>query len=204
MKTIIQYGKTGGIVLENMPDEFVETVPFTSVPPHEGIPLENQMFDSIKDEWIILVTESLSEEAKEVVSFAVRNVELSDEQALKVSEFYPVWQLEIEYIEGKIVRGKGDDPLLYRCRQNHISDEVNQPGIHTSAIWEVINVDQSGMIDDPIPAVANMQYYKDQYYLEDDVLYLCTRDSEIPLAYLPSQLIGHYFEVVHRQQDINK
>ena len=57
-------------------------------------------------------------------------------------------------------------------------------------------MDQSGTIDDPITAVVNMQYYKDKYYLEDDTLYLCTRDSEIPLTHLPSQLIGNYFEVV--------
>ena len=43
---------------------------------------------------------------------------------------------------------------------------------------------------------TNMQYYKDKYYSEDGKLYLCTRDSGIPLAYLPSQLVGQYFEVV--------
>lgn len=201
MKTVIQYGEVGGVVWENMDDDFPNIVPFTDIPPHDGIPLENQKFDPMKKDWLILLNESLSEEAREVVAFAVQSANLTDEQSLIVAEFYEVWQSGVEYIEGKIVRGKGDDPLLYRCRQKHISDEVNQPGIHTSAIWEVINVNQSGTIDDPIPAVANMQYYKDKYYLEDDVLYLCTRDSEIPLSHLPSQLIGHYFEIVENKND---
>lgn len=41
-----------------------------------------------------------------------------------------------------------------------------------------------------------MRYYKDKYYSENGVLYLCTRDSGNPLAYLPSQLVGQYFELV--------
>lgn len=200
MKTVIQWGKVGGKVWENMDDDFPNIPPFTDVPPHNGVPLKNQKFDPINNEWEILVKESLSEEAREVVSFAIQNVELSDEQSLIVVEFYDEWKLGVEYDKGKKIRGEGEDPLLYRCRQKHISDEVNKPGIHTSAIWEVINESHNGTIDDPIPAVVNMQYYIDMYYIEDDVLYLCTRDSEIPLAYLPSQLVGHYFEVVDRQE----
>lgn len=52
-----------------------------------------------------------------------------------------------------------------------------------------------GTIDDPIPAVLNMRYELGKYYSEDGKVYLCTRDTEIPVAYLPSQLLGVYFEV---------
>jgi hypothetical protein len=41
-----------------------------------------------------------------------------------------------------------------------------------------------------------MEYFAGKYYIENGTLYLCTRDSGIPLYYLPSALIGHYFEVV--------
>lgn len=204
-KTVIRFFNKGGIVYDDMPETFVVEGQYTDVPPIEDVPIERQSFIPDLNEWIDLGAGSgeseLPEDVKAVLMMAVQSADLTDEQALIVAEFYEEWQSDVEYGEGKIVRGKGDDPLLYRCRQKHISDEVNQPGLHTSAIWEVINVDQSGTIDDPIPAVANMQYYKDKYYLEDDVLYLCTRDSEIPLSHLPSQLVGHYFEIVEKTID---
>lgn len=47
-----------------------------------------------------------------------------------------------------------------------------------------------------------MEYYKDKYYLDPNgKIYLCTRDrddapgSGIVLQYLPSELVGVYFEV---------
>ena len=54
---------------------------------------------------------------------------------------------------------------------------------------------------DPIPAVAGMEYEYGKYYSEDGTIYICQRTGEaaggkITLHYLPSQLVGQYFEVV--------
>lgn len=59
----------------------------------------------------------------------------------------------------------------------------------------------SGTKEDPIVASRGMVYYKDKYYKdpEDNNIYLCTRDSDsepgsgIALAYLPHELVMHYF-----------
>ena len=48
----------------------------------------------------------------------------------------------------------------------------------------------------PIPAALGMIYYKDKYYKENEVLYLCTRDSVNELYHMPSVPVGHYFEKV--------
>lgn len=88
----------------------------------------------------------------------------------------------------------GED-VLFKCISPHTSQEDWTPEL-TPAMWNRIDLEHSGTKEDPIPAALNMMYYKDKYYTENGVLYLCTRDSGIALAYLPSQLVGQYFEVV--------
>lgn len=68
------------------------------------------------------------------------------------------------------------------------------------SIWTAIDIEHAGTLEDPIPAAAGMEYTKGKYYIENDVIYLMNRagmqDGEsIVLQYLPSELIGQYFEV---------
>lgn len=42
-----------------------------------------------------------------------------------------------------------------------------------------------GSKEHPIPATNNMQYYKDKYYTYDEILYLCTRDTEQVVWHTP-------------------
>lgn len=121
------------------------------------------------------------------------NANVSDAVALQCIDTYPAWDgNSIPYQDGDRRR---EDGKLYKCRRSHTSQPDWMPSA-TPALWEAIDVEHAGTIDDPIPAVLNMQYYSGKYYAEGDVLYRCTRDSGIPLAYLPSQLVGQYFEVV--------
>ena len=47
-------------------------------------------------------------------------------------------------------------------------------------------------------AAVGMRYYKDPYYADGDKIYKCTRDDSngqgTILHYVPSQLVGIYFE----------
>lgn len=57
----------------------------------------------------------------------------------------------------------------------------------------------AGTKEDPIPAVAGMEYEKGKYYSDGGKLYLMNRQGmndgdKITLYYLPSQLVGQYFE----------
>lgn len=123
----------------------------------------------------------------------ILNANVSDAVALQCIDTYPAWDGNgVPYQDGDRVR---EDAKLYKCRNAHTS-QPDWPPNQTPALWEAIDAEHAGTIDDPIPAAANMEYYDGKYYIEDGVLYRCTRDSEIPLAYLPSQLVGQYFEVV--------
>lgn len=122
---------------------------------------------------------------------------LPDNLALKYTAMYPSWSAGITVSEGQ--RYQYND-RLYKVIQAHTTQADWTPDI-TPAMWTVIDVYHTGTITDPIPAVVNMEYTKGLYYIEDGIIYLMNRQGmadgeKITLAYLPSQLVGHYFEVV--------
>lgn len=122
---------------------------------------------------------------------------LEDKKALKYMEMYPLWS---EGIAVKVNERYQYNGRLYKVIQAHTTQSDWTPDI-TPALWTVIDVEHSGTLDDPIPAVASMEYTKGKYYIEDGTIYFMNRqgmaDGEsIVLHYLPSQLVGQYFEVV--------
>ena len=121
----------------------------------------------------------------------------TDENAVKVIDLYPVWTVGISVAKDSRYQYNGK---LYKCVQAHTTQADWTPDI-TPALWTVIDVTHAGTIDDPIPAVAGMEYTKGLYYIEDGAIYLMNRQGmaegeTITLHYLPSQLVGQYFEVV--------
>ncbi len=123
--------------------------------------------------------------------------ELPDQLALKYSAMYPVWAAGIAVEAGQRYQ-YGD--RLYKAGQAHTTQADWTPDA-TPALWTVIDVEHAGTIDDPIPAVAGMEYTKGLYYSEDGAIYLMNRQGmadgdKITLYYLPSQLVGQYFELV--------
>ena len=123
--------------------------------------------------------------------------ELNDQLALKYSAMYPIWATGIAVEVGQRYQ-YGDK--LYKVIQPHTTQADWTPDA-TPALWTVIDVVHAGTIEDPIPAVAGMEYEYGKYYSEDGTIYICHRTGEasggkITLYYLPSQLVGQYFEVV--------
>lgn len=123
--------------------------------------------------------------------------ELNDQLALKYSAMYPVWASGIAVEAGQRYQ-YGD--RLYKVVQAHTTQSDWTPSA-TPALWTVIDVVHSGTIDDPITAVAGMEYEYGKYYIDGETIYICQRTGEaaggkITLYYLPSQLVGQYFEVV--------
>lgn len=120
-----------------------------------------------------------------------------DNTALTGIELYPVWAVGLAVAKDSRYQFNGK---LYKCVQAHTTQADWTPDV-TPALWTVIDVTHAGTIDDPIPAVAGMEYTKGLYYTENGVIYLMNREGmaegeTITLQYLPSQLVGQYFEVV--------
>ena len=66
------------------------------------------------------------------------------------------------------------------------------PGVPTAALYEVIDEEHSGTIDDPIPFTQPMEIFNGKYYSQNGKVYLCTRDSGKPLAFNLAELVGLY------------
>ena len=113
----------------------------------------------------------------------------TDEVALQAKELYKEWDVSVIYGEGERVRYADK---LYKCRQAHTSEYT--PDL-TPALWSVIDETHKGTVSDPIPYDPNMVVFEGLYYIYNDVVYKCIRDSGNPLYAEPSALIGNYFEV---------
>lgn len=122
---------------------------------------------------------------------------LTDEEALTSPELFEAWSGRA-YKAGERVVENG---VLYKAKQDITANPTWRPSL-TPALWEPIAAPtEDGSRNNPITAVAGMAYVVGLYYAEGDKIYLCKRagmtDGEsITLYYLPSQLVGHYFEEV--------
>lgn len=124
---------------------------------------------------------------------------VDDNTALIGKELYPVWATGITVSAGDRYQYNGK---LYKVRENggHTTQESWAPNL-APALWAVIDTTHTGALEDPIPASRGMEYAKGKYYIENNVIYLMNRqgmqDGEtIILQYMPSELAGHYFEIV--------
>lgn len=129
----------------------------------------------------------------------INTLSLSDDVSLKLKPYYPTWQ---ELVDANFTAEKsgfkftyGDD--LYKTippEQQFLENWV--PGQGTESIFERIDETHEGTKEDPIPYKVNMEVFKDKYYIEDGILYLCIEDSKQPLQNKAYELVGHYFEAV--------
>lgn len=142
---------------------------------------------------------------KALMHFVVKEARkiTEDQEALKVKCLYKEWDKQIgrEIQVGEYIQY---DNQLYRVLQAHTVQEDWKPGVGTESLFIKIDVEHKGTIDDPIPFKVNMGVFKDKYYIEDNILYVCTRDSEIALQQKASELINIYFRVYAPQEDNNQ
>lgn len=120
---------------------------------------------------------------------------LDDETAASIPCCYPSWASYIgkSFSEGDRIEYEGK---LWKVRQDISAVLENQPpSMATAALYEVINIEHAGTIEDPIPYDMNMEVFKDKYYIENDVKYKCIRDSGQPLYVTCASLVDNYFEL---------
>ena len=133
-----------------------------------------------------------AEVSRMVIAQQINSLEVDDNTALRMVEFYPEWASGAEYAAGFKVQHNGK---LWRVVQAHTSQDGWQPENVTS-LWEQINETHSGTVDDPIPYNGNMALESGKHYMQDGVIYLCIRDTGNPVYNALAELAGVYVETV--------
>ena len=131
-----------------------------------------------------------SEVARLLIAKELNSLTVDDNTALRMAEFYPEWAAGAAYTVGHKVRRDGK---LWRVVQAHTSQKGWEPE-NAASLWEQINETHAGTLDDPIPYSGNMALTAGLYYVQDWVIYKCTRDTGNPVYHALSELVGLYVE----------
>lgn len=136
--------------------------------------------------------------AEEVTNMLIKQqintLSVDDNTALRMREFYPEWATGQAYAAGYKVQHNGK---LWKCNEpGHTSQAGWEPSVNTASLWTEICETHAGTLDDPIPYSGNMALEAGKYYIQDYVIYLCTRDTGNPVYNPLAELVGLYVETV--------
>lgn len=131
----------------------------------------------------------------------INTLGLTDKEALEVKEMFPMWD---EFVDKMITAGTRFqyEDKLYEVLQDHTVLSHYQPSINTAALYKEVVLETNeecelnGTLENPIPYEGNMILENGKYYTQDDVVYLCNRDSGNPVYHALKDLIGLYVEAV--------
>lgn len=131
---------------------------------------------------------SLEEVTALLIRQNVNTLEVDDNTALRMMDFYPEWTENTAYTTGHKVRR---NDKLWRVVQAHTSQVGWEPE-NAASLWEQICETHSGTMDDPIPYEGNMVLVKGLHYVQNYVIYRCTRDTVNPVYHALADLVGLY------------
>lgn len=135
-----------------------------------------------------------------MVNENINSLGLSNNEALSVKEFYPVWTADSVPVEkGEKYQFNGH---LYEVVQSHTTQSNWSPE-NQSSLWVEVVEDHAGTLEDPIPyneeinpLWQGMILEEGKYYTQSGTVYKCTRDSGIKLTQNLADLVGHYVEQI--------
>lgn len=100
---------------------------------------------------------------------------LTNEESLQVIDWFPVWEANAELKTGEKISYNGK---LYEILQDHTSQDGWEPSINTASLFKEVAInDTFGTKDNPIEYNNNMALESGKYYIQNNIKYLCTRDT---------------------------
>lgn len=126
----------------------------------------------------------------------VNTLEVDDNTALRMVEFYPAWNGLIgQTVDKAGFRFTYGGKLYKTIPANHTFQANWVPGVGTESLYTRIDETHDGSLYDPIPYDGNMALESGKYYIQDDVVYLCNRDTGQPVYNALAELVGLYVEI---------
>lgn len=100
---------------------------------------------------------------------------LTDKESLQVIDWFPAWKANVELKTGEKISYNGK---LYEILQDHTSQDGWEPSINTASLFKEVAInDTFGTKDNPIEYNNNMALESGKYYIQNNIIYLCTRDT---------------------------
>lgn len=121
---------------------------------------------------------------------------LDDAQALAVKAIYPQWQEIIGQTVALGFKFQHGEKLYKTIQDSLLIQEQYIPGEGTESLYAVIDETHAGTQEDPIMYDGNMALENGKYCSQDGVVYLCNRDTEIPVYQDLKDLVGLYVTAV--------
>lgn len=125
--------------------------------------------------------------------------QITDEQAVEVKVLYPEWKdlVANNYTAQEAGYRFVHEGKLYKTLQASLTFmEQWIPGQGTESMYARIDETHAGTLEDPIPYEGNMALEEGKYYIQEEVIYKCTRNTDIPVYQKLSELVGIYVELV--------
>lgn len=137
---------------------------------------------------------------EEIIAFVVKTqvntLDIPDQMSLRMMGYYP----EFSEIIGQTVKQGFKFTYknkLYKTVQPELVVQLHYPpGAGTESLYTMIDFNHTGAIYDPIPYEGNMELFEGKYYSQEDVLYLCTRNTGSAVYHALADLVGLYVEPV--------
>ena len=131
-----------------------------------------------------------AEVSRMLITEQINTLTVDDNTALRMREFYPMWESGKAYSAGFKVQYGG---LLYKVTTAHTSQADWTPDVAVT-LFTRIDETHAGTEDDPIPYDGNMALVSGKYYIQGYVIYKCIRDTGNPVYHPLADLVGIYVE----------
>lgn len=151
----------------------------------EPEPIDETKYEPYTDEVVIKLKALMQEQV----------TNQSDEEALNNIELFPTWRSKMGQSVSVGERLYFDDKL-WKVIQSHIVQESWKPDVAASLFVQVQIESQQGTKDNPIEYSLNMELIQGKYYVQNEILYLCTRNLSQSIWNL-SDLVGQYVDIIN-------
>lgn len=108
----------------------------------------------------------------------------------------PRWGRNNPYEAGEPVCYEG---RVYRCRRAHTPKKGQEPD-KAPDLWEEVAEAHLGTCTDPIPFSGGMALHRGLCYRQEGTVYLCIRNTGLPVSHPLKDLSGLYVKEVQKEE----
>ena len=154
-----------------------------------------QTDSAIVKKWTVLPDRrpmSQSAVNKMLIAQQINTLEVDDNTALRMKQFYPTFD---EIVGQKVKQGfrfRHGDYLWATVQPDMTIQKHYPPGDGMESLYTKVNETHAGTLEDPIPYDGNMALENGKHYSQNSTIYLCNRDTVNPVYNKLADLVGLY------------